>query len=98
MLKTKLDLDPEQAKKIQEFVDERYKRVQDNTPVPLPNVLFKPIRRSKDQTIYDETADAIRKFLRPEQVAAFDRVEAKAATAPFVHRSMLIPKAGSPPR
>ncbi|MHC4730782.1 MAG: hypothetical protein ACYS6Z_09370, partial [Planctomycetota bacterium] len=60
---------------------------------PLPNMFFKPMRRERDRDIYAQTGDEIRRFLRPEQVAAFDQVESKAPTALYAYRSLLIPRA-----
>jgi hypothetical protein len=56
-------------------------------------MFFKPMRRERDRDIYAQTGDEIRRFLRPEQVAAFDQVESKAPTALYAYRSLLIPRA-----
>jgi hypothetical protein len=92
-LRSELNLDPEQEKKIRAVVEERYRRVQGRLNAPIPNMFFKPMRRERDRDIYAETGVAIRGFLRPEQAAAFDSVEAKAPTALHAFRGQLIPKA-----
>ncbi|MHC4971952.1 MAG: hypothetical protein ACYTG3_06440 [Planctomycetota bacterium] len=91
-LRKELDLDPEQEKKVRAIVEERYRRVQGRLNAPLPNMFFKPMRRERDRDIYAQTGDEIRRFLRPEQVAAFDQVESKAPTALYAYRTLLIPK------
>lgn len=91
-LRKELGLDPEQERLVRPLVEARYRRVQERFGAPLPNFMFKPIRRQADQDIYDETGRAIREYLRPEQKAAFDAADAKAATAIFEYRSLLVPK------
>jgi hypothetical protein len=92
-LRSDLDLDPAQEKKVRAIVEERYRRVQERLNAPLPNMFFKPMRRARDRDIYADTGDRIREFLRPEQVAAFDVVEGKAPTALYAYRNLLIPRA-----
>jgi hypothetical protein len=91
-LSAELNLDSEQARLIQALVEDRYDKVQERLSVTMPNVMFKPIRREADSDIYEETGKAIREYLRPDQAAAFDRAEQKALSAPFLYRSMLVPK------
>jgi hypothetical protein len=91
-LSAELNLDSEQARHIQALVEDRYGRAQERLSVTLPNVMFKLIRREADSDIYTETGKAIRQYLRPDQAAAFDRAEQKALSAPFLFRSMLVPK------
>ncbi|MHC4957793.1 MAG: hypothetical protein ACYTGN_05405 [Planctomycetota bacterium] len=91
-LKKDVHLDLEQEKAIRKVIEERYQRVADNFPMPVPNVLLKPIRRTTDQPIYDETAAAISKILRPDQQAAYAAFEAQAGARPYEHRNMLVPK------
>jgi len=91
-LKSTLRLDSDQEKKILAIVEERYKRVEAGTDIPIPNVFFKPLRRERDQPIYDETGDAIRALLTVEQIERFNAFEAKAPEAPFLYRPQLTPK------
>ncbi len=91
-LRSELNLDPEQEKRIRTVVEDRYRRVQDRLNAPIPNMFFKAMRRERDRDIYAETGVAIRSFLRPEQAAVFDSVEAGASTALHAYRSLLIPK------
>jgi hypothetical protein len=91
-LRKELGLDSEQERLVRPMIEERYRRVQERFGAPLPNFMFKPIRRQADKDIYDETGQAIREYLRPEQKAAFDAADAKAATAIFEYRSLLVPK------
>ncbi|HEX5136855.1 MAG TPA: hypothetical protein VFY93_07785 [Planctomycetota bacterium] len=91
-LRQELGLDREQERLVKTVIDDRYRRVQDRFQAPLPNMFFQPIRRAGDKDIYDETGAAIRGYLRPEQRAAYDAAEAKAATAVFGYRSLLVPK------
>ena len=91
-LRQELGLDSEQERLVRPMVEARYRRVQERFGAPLPNFMFKPIRRQADKDIYDETGQAIREYLRPEQKAAFDAADAKAATAIFEYRSLLVPK------
>jgi Spy/CpxP family protein refolding chaperone len=91
-LRQELGLDREQERLVRPFVEERYRRVQERFNAPLPNMFFKPIRRERDRDIYDETGRAIRELLRPEQQATFDAADAKAATAVYAYRSLLVPK------
>jgi hypothetical protein len=91
-LSADLDLDPAQEKKIRAIVEERYRKVRERVGQPLPNVMFKPIRREQDRAVYEETAARIRSHLRPEQMPAFERFERDAPTAPFAYRSMLVPR------
>jgi hypothetical protein len=91
-LRSKLDLDPEQTSAVRAIVETRYRRVQDKFDAAIPNMFFKPIRREADAAIYTETATEIRKFLRPEQAAAFDAYEATANDAVLEFRTWLVPK------
>lgn len=91
-LKSTLRLDSDQEKKILAIVRGRYRRVEDKTNIPIPNVFFKPLRRDSDKPIYDETADAIRAVLDAEQIVNYDRFEAAAPQAPFQYRSQLVSK------
>ncbi len=91
-LKAELGLDPEQEKHVRRIVTERYQRVQDKHGNPIPNIMFKPIRRAADGEIYDETATEIRKYLTPDQARRFDREERVAHEALFAYRSFLVPK------
>jgi len=91
-LRQELGLDREQERLVRGVIDDRYRRVQDRFQAPLPNMFFQPIRRAADKDIYDETGDLIRGYLRPEQRTAYDAAEAKAATAVFGYRSLLVPK------
>jgi hypothetical protein len=91
-LQRELGLDPEQQRLVRPIVEERYRRVQERFGAPLPNFMFKPIRRAKDDDIYAETGRAIREYLRPEQRSAFDVADAKAATAIFEYRPSLVPR------
>lgn len=92
-LRQDLGLDREQERLVRPILEERYRRVQDRFNAPIPNFMFKPIRRGADSDIYDETGKAVRGYLRPEQKALFDAADAKAATAVFDYRSLLVPKA-----
>jgi hypothetical protein len=91
-LRQDLGLDREQERLVRTVIEERYRRVQERFHAPIPNFMFKPIRRESDGDIYGETGAAIRDYLRPEQRAAFDAAEAKAAAAVFAYRSLLVPK------
>jgi hypothetical protein len=91
-LRQELGLDREQERLVKAVVDDRYRRVQERFQAPLPNMFFQPIRRNADKDIYDETGGAIRSYLRPEQRDAYDAAEAKAATAVFGYRSLLVPR------
>jgi hypothetical protein len=91
-LKSTLRLDSDQEAKIAAIVAERYKRVEDKTNIPIPNVFFKPLRRASDKAIYDETADAIRAVLDAEQMVNYDEFEAQAPAAPFQYRPQLVAK------
>jgi hypothetical protein len=91
-MKKAVGLDLEQEKAVGKIIEERYRRVSEDFPLPVPNVLLKPIRRGRDQPIYDETARAIEKVLRPDQQAAYAAFEAQAGARPFEHRNMLVPK------
>ena len=91
-IKTAAGLDIEQEKQVLAILDRRYREVGDKLPLPLPNIMLKPIRRPQDQAIYDATARAIQAVLRPEQLAAFKAFEDAAPKLPFVHRGMLVPK------
>jgi Spy/CpxP family protein refolding chaperone len=91
-LRQELKLDPEQERLIRPIVEERYRRVQDRISTPIPNFMFKPIRRKADATIYEETSKAMRQYLRPEQRAAFDAADAAMATAIYGFRPSLVPK------
>lgn len=92
VLKSDLRLDPEQARKVEALVHERYRRVGERVTVAVPNVLLKPIRAERDEDIYTDTANRIRELLRPDQAAAFDAFEREAPEAPFDYRDMLVPK------
>jgi hypothetical protein len=94
-LRQELSLDREQERLIRPLVEDRYRRVQERFAAPIPNFMFKPIRRPKDQDIYDDTGKEIRSYLTSEQTALFDAADAKAATAIFDYRSLLVPKAGT---
>jgi hypothetical protein len=94
-LRQELKLDPEQERLIRPIVEERYRRVQDRISTPIPNFMFKPIRRKGDAAIYEETSKAMRQYLRPEQRAAYDATDAAMATAIHGFRQNLVPK---PPR
>jgi len=91
-LRQELGLDREQERLIKPVLEERYRRVQDRFQAPIPNFMFKPIRREADNDIYDETGLAVSGYLRPEQRALFDAADAKAATAVFDYRTLLVPK------
>ncbi|MHC4956333.1 MAG: hypothetical protein ACYTGZ_21030 [Planctomycetota bacterium] len=91
-LKSTLGLDAGQEKKVLAIVEERYKRVEAGISIPIPNVFFKPLRRERDATIYEETADAIRAVLSADQAARFNQLEAKAPSATFQYRPQLVPK------
>ena len=91
-LKSALALDPDQEKKVLAIVEARYKRVEEGTTIPIPNVFFKPLRRERDKPIYDETSDAIRAILSAEQRAKYDEFESKAPEAPAQYRPQLVPK------
>ena len=91
-LSADLDLDPSQEKKVRAVVEERYRTIRSRVNQPLPNVMFKIIRREQDRQVYEETAQQIRSHLRPEQFAAFDRFERDAPKAPYAYRTMLVPK------
>jgi hypothetical protein len=91
-LKAELKLDSEQEKHVRRIVNERYQRVQDKHGNPVPNIMFKPIRRAGDSEIYDETAVEIRKYLTPDQTRRFDREERVAVESLFAYRSFLVPK------
>jgi hypothetical protein len=92
-LRKELGLDREQERHVKTAIEDRYRRVQERFQAPLPNMFFQPIRRNADKDIYDETGAAIRSYLRPDQRAAYDAAEGKAATAAFGYRSLLVPKA-----
>ncbi|MCK6461644.1 MAG: hypothetical protein L6Q95_17315, partial [Planctomycetes bacterium] len=94
-LRQDLGLDREQERLVKTVIEERYRRVQDRFQAPIPNMFFQPIRRNADKDIYDETGVAIRSYLRPEQRAAYDAAEAKAATGVFGYRSLLVPNTGN---
>jgi hypothetical protein len=94
-LRQELKLDPEQERLIRPIVEDRYRRVQEKISTPIPNFLFKPIRRPSDASIYDETSKAMRQYLRPDQRAAYDATDAAMATAIQGFRQSLVPK---PPR
>ncbi len=91
-LRAELSLDREQEKSVQIVIEDRYRRVQERFNAPLPNMFFQPIRRNADKDIYEETGNAVREYLRPEQRAAYDAAEAKAGTAVSGYRSLLVPK------
>jgi hypothetical protein len=91
-LRKELGLDREQERLVRGVIEERYRRVQDRFQAPVPNMFFQPIRRNGDKDIYDETGSAIRSYLRPEQRPAYDAAEAKASTATFGYRTLLVPK------
>lgn len=91
-LRKELGLDREQERLVKTVIEDRYRRVQERFNAPLPNMFFQPIRRNADKDIYDETGTALRSYLRPEQRAAYDAAEKKAATAAFGYRSLLVPK------
>jgi hypothetical protein len=91
-LNAELKLDPEQQKHVRRIVTERYQRVQDKHGNPIPNIMFKPIRRATDSEIYDETAIEIRKYLTPDQARRFDREERVAVESLYAYRSFLVPK------
>ena len=91
-LKAELKLDPEQEKHVRRIVEERYERVESKLGGPIPNIMFKPIRRRGDGEIYDETATEIRKYLTPDQARRFDREERVAIESLFAYRSFLVPK------
>jgi len=91
-LRQELQLDREQERLMKPIIEERYRRVQERFSAPIPNFMFKPIRRDADKDIYEETGKAVREYLTPEQKALFDAADAKAATAIFDYRSLLVPK------
>jgi hypothetical protein len=91
-MRSRLRLDPDQERKITAIVKERYRRVQEGIPVPIPNVMMKPIRRSADEPIYRETGDRIRALLTPDQAALFDDVERTQTEQIYEFRSNLVPK------
>jgi len=91
-LKSTLGLDADQEKRILAIVEERYRRVGEQLTTPIPNVYFKPLRRGKDAPIYEETANAIRGLLSPDQRMRFDAWEKQAPTAPYQYREQLAPK------
>jgi len=92
MLRSRLDLDREQEKLIAPLVRERYEQVQAQIPFPLPNLLFRPVRRNADRLVYEESARKIRAHLRPDQAAAFDALEADPHADLFRFRSQLVPR------
>ncbi len=91
-LRQELKLDAEQERLIRPIVEERYRRVQERVSTPIPNFMFKPIRRKSDSAIYDETSQAMRQYLRPDQRIAFDAADAAMASAIFDFRPSLVPK------
>ena len=91
-LRQELKLDPEQERMIRPIVEDRYRRVQEKISTPIPNFMFKTIRRKSDAPIYEETSRAMRQYLRPEQRAAFDATDAALANAIFGFRPSLVPK------
>lgn len=91
-LRQELGLDPEQERLVRPIVEERYRRVQERISTPIPNFMFKPIRRKGDADIYDETSRAMRQYLREDQQATYDRTDVELATAILDHRRSLVPK------
>lgn len=91
-LKAELKLDSEQEKHVKRIVEQRYNRVEERHGDPVPNLMFKAIRREGDSDVYEETAAEIRGYLRPDQVERFDREEKAAATSIYTYRTFLIPK------
>jgi len=91
-LKSDLGLDSDQRKKVLAIMEQRYTRVAEGIEIPIPNVFFKPLRRTQDAPIYKETGDAIRAILSPGQRAKFDLHEAGSTQAIFDYRSQLVPK------
>ncbi|MGQ0613967.1 MAG: hypothetical protein ACT4PV_09550 [Planctomycetaceae bacterium] len=92
MLRSRLELDSEQEKLIAPLVRERYDRVQAQIPFPIPNLLFRPIRRNQDRLIYEESAQKIRTLLRPDQAALFDAIESDPHADLQRFRSQLVPR------
>jgi len=91
-LDAELHLDPDQEAKVRAVISDRWRRVQQRIATPVPNVMFKPIRRQADADIYRDTAAAVRALLTPDQQARFDREEQQADQAVFTYRAMLVPK------
>lgn len=91
-MKDAVGLDLEQEKRVREILNDRYRRVTKDFPLPIPNVLLKPIRRGKDARIYEETRTAIRNVLRPGQWSALEQFEASAPNRPYLERRNLEPK------
>jgi hypothetical protein len=91
-LRKDLGLDREQERLVKTVIEDRYRRVQERFQAPIPNMFFQPIRRNADKDIYDETGNAIRSYLTPEQRAAYDAAETKVAKAAFGYRTLLVPK------
>jgi hypothetical protein len=91
-LRQALSLDREQERQVKIVIEDRYRRVQERFNAPLPNMFFQPIRRNADRDIYDETGNAVREYLRPEQRGAYDAAEAKAGTAVSAYRTLLVPR------
>ncbi len=91
-LRQELKLDAEQERLIRPIVEDRYRRVQERVSTPIPNFMFKPIRRKSDAPIYEETSQAMRQYLRPDQRAAYDATDAAMASAIFEFRPSLVPK------
>ena len=91
-LRQELKLDGEQERLIRPIVEERYRRVQERVSTPIPNFMFKPIRRRTDTDIYDETSKAMGQYLRPEQRAAYEAADRAMANAIFQFRPSLVPK------
>jgi len=92
MLRSRLEMDSEQEKLIAPLVRERYDLVQAQIPFPIPNLLFRPIRRNQDRLIYEESARKIRALLRPDQAALFDAIESDPHADLHRFRSQLVPR------
>ena len=95
-LKAELKLDSEQERHVRRIVEARYQRVEERHGNPVPNLMFKPIRREADRDIYDETAEGIRSYLRPDQLRRFEAADREAATVHMAYRSFLVPGTVAP--
>ena len=91
-LKSTLRLDSDQEKRVLAIVEQRYAKIDEGSKTPIPNVFFKPLRRESDNPVYEQTADAIREVLTPDQRTKFNAWERGAAQGPYQDRTQLIPK------
>jgi len=89
-LRSRVGLDAEQAKSVAVIVRERYEAVGAKIAHPLPNMFFQPVRREADRAIYDDTSRRIRDVLSPNQVVAFEKVEADPMASLREFRKQLV--------